>query len=133
MLRERRYGVAVAYCVQAGDAILTRRIADQLLEEYVTQGAETFVSLVDSIPSSLLAPTGDFESELENSPFGPSKAFFSRRLAFLARYRDMHRLYAEGALRPAAQLLVELMTSEAAPESFLAVLLVDAIPLLEGE
>jgi nuclear pore complex protein Nup85 len=64
--------------------------------------------------------------------YGVGRSLFSSRLAFLAGYRDFHRLYAEGQLRAAAELLVVLLTSNAAPERFWAVLLVDAIPLLEG-
>ena len=64
--------------------------------------------------------------------YGAGRSLFSSRLAFLAGYRDFHRLYAEGQLRAAAELLVVLLTSNAAPERFWAVLLVDAIPLLEG-
>ncbi|KAN0062610.1 hypothetical protein ACQY0O_005143 [Thecaphora frezii] len=138
MTKERRYGVAVAYCVRAGDALQIRQISDQLLDEYVLHGAETFVELVDSIPALLLEPVAEFDSAAAaagSGEFGApaTKALFSTRLAFLARYRDFHRLYAEENLRAAAQLLAELITSEAAPETFLAVLLVDAIPLLEAE
>ncbi|PWN52416.1 Nucleoporin, Nup85-like protein [Violaceomyces palustris] len=141
MCKEQRYGLAVAYCVRAGDGAQIRRISDTLLEEYIDQGAEKFVALVDSIPSSLLRPKQpgfsngqDAVPTNEDEPFGDlGKGFFSTRLAFLARYRDFHRLYSEGRFRAAAQLLVELVTSEAAPETFWAVLLVDAIPLLEAD
>ncbi|EPQ31250.1 uncharacterized protein PFL1_01435 [Pseudozyma flocculosa PF-1] len=132
MTQERRYGVAVAYCVRAGDATQIRQISDQLLDEYVERGAETFMALVDSIPQSLLAPVGEFGGAADDEGLS-ARGLFSTRLAFLARYRDFHRLYAEANLRAAAQLLAELITSEAAPEAFLAVLLVDAIPLLEAD
>ncbi|KAI3484875.1 hypothetical protein L1887_51929 [Cichorium endivia] len=118
------YGVAIAYCVRASDTVLIRTIADRILVEYVTRGAEAFDEIVDSVPTSLLAPPDD-ERE-----FG-RPTLFSKRLAFLARFRDFHRLYADGQWTAAASLLVELVTTEAAPERFLAVLLVDAIPLLE--
>jgi nuclear pore complex protein Nup85 len=118
------YGVAIAYCVRASDTVLIRTIADRILVEYVTRGAEAFDEIVDSVPTSLIAPPDD-ERE-----FG-RPTLFSKRLAFLARFRDFHRLYADGQWTAAASLLVELVTTEAAPERFLAVLLVDAIPLLE--
>lgn len=55
------------------------------------------------------------------------------RLSFLARYRDFLALYAAGARRDAAQLLVLLLTSGVAPKKWWAVMLLDAVPLLESE
>lgn len=52
------------------------------------------------------------------------------RLAFLARYRDLHALYASGERRAAAELLVLLLSSNAAPKTFWAVMLLDAVTLL---
>lgn len=155
MAQQRRYGLAVAYCVRAWDATQVRRIADQLLDEYVSHGSATFVSLVDTIPASLLQPashslggTGngltdgygdpdlldtDADADGESIPtYGRGRALFSNRLAFLVRYRDFHNLYAQGQMRRAAQLLVMLLTSNVAPQRFWAILLVDAVPLLEG-
>lgn len=56
----------------------------------------------------------------------------STRLSFLARYRDFHALYASGERRAAAELLVLLLSSNAAPKSFWAVMLLDAVGLLNG-
>lgn len=55
------------------------------------------------------------------------------RLAFLARYRDFHALYASGERREAGELLVLLMSSNAAPKRFWCIMLIDAITLLNGE
>lgn len=148
---KRQYGLAIAYCVRAGDARQVRRIADALLDEYITRGADEFCRLVDSIPASLLNPAASRPPQAPGSSasaegmeldaagdaandtgYGAGRSLFSSRLAFLAGYRDFHRLYAEEQLRAAAELLVVLLTSNAAPERFWAVLLVDAIPLLEG-
>ena len=60
------------------------------------------------------------------------RAVFASRLAFLARYRDFHALHASGARGEAARLLVQLLTSLIAPRPFWPVLLLDAVPLLEG-
>lgn len=138
LTEQGQYGVAIAYCVRASDTVLIRNIADRILGEYVTHGAEAFNRIVDSFPSSLISPAdgldldGDDLADAYDLEFNKhARGFFSKRLAFLARFRDFHRLYADGQWAAAAGLLVELVTTEAAPERFLAVLLVDAIPLLE--
>lgn len=53
------------------------------------------------------------------------------QVSFLARYREFLALYAKGERRRAAELLVLMLTSKAAPKRFWAVLLLDAVPLLE--
>ncbi|SNX87012.1 uncharacterized protein MEPE_05722 [Melanopsichium pennsylvanicum] len=136
LMEQGEYGVAIAYCVRASDTVLIRTIADRILGEYITKGAETFYQIVDSFPSSLISPGDGFDlmgDDLSNdlALSRHARGFFSNRLAFLARFRDFHRLYTDGQWAAAAGLLVELVTTEAAPERFLAVLLVDAIPLLE--
>ncbi|SPO30634.1 uncharacterized protein UTRI_05251 [Ustilago trichophora] len=139
LMEQGQYGVAIAYCVRASDTVLIRTIADRILGEYVTRGAEAFNQIVDSFPSSLISPADggldlngdDFNDDQNLALSKHARGFFSKRLAFLARFRDFHRLYADGQWAAAAGLLVELVTTEAAPERFIAVLLVDAIPLLE--
>ena len=124
--------------------ISTRRLA----------GQEAFVKHVDSLPTSLLRPSSSDLNEPTSaaSPSSPSSptnglAPLSRlrsltsdalrphlsRLAFLARYRDFLALYAAGARREAAELLVLLLTSGVAPKKWWAVMLLDAVPLLESE
>ncbi|CCF48279.1 hypothetical protein NDA11_002929 [Ustilago hordei] len=138
LMEQGQYGVAIAYCVRASDTVLIRTIADRILGEYVTKGSQAFNEIVDSFPSSLISPADgldlngeDMVDEQKLTLSKHARGFFSKRLAFLARFRDFHRLYADGQWAAAAGLLVELVTTEAAPERFLAVLLVDAIPLLE--
>ncbi|KIS67525.1 uncharacterized protein UMAG_04624 [Mycosarcoma maydis] len=138
LMEQGEYGMAIAYCVRASDTVLIRTIGDRILGEYVTRGAEAFNQIVDSFPSSLITPADGLEFNGDNLDGEQdavlekhARGFFSKRLAFLARFRDFHRLYADGQWAAAAGLLVELVTTEAAPERFLAVLLVDAIPLLE--
>jgi nuclear pore complex protein Nup85 len=106
-----------------------------------------FASLADEIPVSLLDPSAsqtkdDADSEMDESVFDGGAArtttaldrsIFSSRLAFLARYRDFHALYARGELGTALVLLVSLFANNAAPKRFQAVMLLDSVPLLEGK
>ena len=44
LIGQQRYGEAVAYCVKAGDAKRIARIAERVLDEYVTNGKHAFSS-----------------------------------------------------------------------------------------
>ena len=102
-------------------------------------GADEFARMVDRIPTSILHPAG---AELRPELFEPlvdgldvpakDNSHLARPLIFLARYRDFHALYARGERFEAAALLVKLLTSVVAPRRFWAILLLDAVPLLEG-
>ncbi|KAG0148497.1 hypothetical protein CROQUDRAFT_654772 [Cronartium quercuum f. sp. fusiforme G11] len=138
LVKQRKYGVAVAYAVTAGDLKMISRISDLLLDEYITQGPEEFARLVDEIPNSLLHPTAPtirpglfFDQKQED--LGGAPNIHSSRLVFLSRYRDMHSYYARGERRAAAETLVGLLTGEVAPKEWWAVCLIDVIPLLEDE
>jgi nuclear pore complex protein Nup85 len=146
MTKEKKYGPAIAYCVRANDIRQMKRIADLVLLQYIEGGVEPFCQAVDSVPSSLLHASAQ-EIELDQLAameaeaglpdtfskvvLGSTPNLSSSRLAFLARYRDFHREYAAGNLLLAATLLVEILSSGVAPENFWAVLLIDAVPLLQ--
>lgn len=164
LIAQKKYGLAVAYCVRANDARRINKICDLILDEYVYTG-EKALSLIDSIPTSLLRPTpprtnATFNTSLDMfSPIGHEHPFSSineegvfdtergaiemqtnalalaasTRLGFLARYRDFHALYASGERREAAELLVLLMNSNAAPKRFWAIMLLDSLSLLNCE
>ncbi|KAH8929346.1 Nucleoporin, Nup85-like protein [Atractiella rhizophila] len=135
LVRDKEYGRAVAYCCRAGDAKRMTRIADRILDEYVEHGEIRFASCVDSIPTSLLRPSSPppeaASMDIDGSfPQTPNRTL-SAKLNFLARYRDFQALYARGERAEAAEVLVNLLIGRQAPKSFWAVMLVDALPLLE--
>lgn len=111
-LATRQYGPALLHYMRANDAKRVTRIAELLLEEYLRTGDLSHVDIIQSVPKA---------------------ALFSDRLAFLVRYHEFHVLYRAGEYEAAGQLLVSLLESGASPKSFWPVLLVDAIPLLEGK
>lgn len=122
----------------ASSATLFATIADSLT------GPEEFARLVDEIPADFRDPDAHlFRPDLFTNAGGPDQgtdpngivkySTFGSRLAFLARYRDMHSAYADGDRAGAADLLIQLLANELAPRGWWAVLLVDACPLLEGE
>lgn len=162
LIAQKKYGLAVAYCVRANDGRRINKICDLILDEYVSDG-EKALSLIDSIPTSLLRPSSSPTQNNFNStsldmfsPIGQEHSFdlqddrdddiatkemhanalalvASTRLGFLARYRDFHALYASGERFSAAELLVLLMSSNAAPKRFWAVMLLDSVALLNCE
>lgn len=135
LTREKRYGPAIAYCVRASDVRQLKRIVDEVLLQYIHEGVQPFCHAVDSIPPSLLDVEAQ-EMDVDSLPrivLAAMPRLHSSRLTFLARYRDFHREYAAGNLTQAATVLVELLTSSTAPENFWAVMLVDAIPLLQDQ
>ena len=87
-------------------------------------------------PFSPLHPHGQGEGHnADNSTMHANalSLIATTRLGFLARYRDFHALYASGERRAAAELLVLLMSSNAAPKRFWAVMLLDSVALLNCE
>ncbi|PKI83250.1 hypothetical protein MVES_002822 [Malassezia vespertilionis] len=140
LLERKQYGVAIAYSVRARDAQLVRTIANSMLHDYVEHGPEHFIRSVDTIPRVLLDGAESLAKEAgfgkQDAHFGTSSIFSAETFAplvFHVKYRDFHELYLkQETWLAAAQVLVGLMTSDVTPESFLSVLLVDALPLLQA-
>lgn len=116
-----------------------------MLHDFVEHGAEQFIKSVDTIPRVLLdnAETVAIEAGLtaDNAelatPFATVSSIFSTEtfapLVFHVKYRDFLELFADKSTwADAAHILVGLLTSDVTPESFLAVLLVNALPLIQG-
>lgn len=145
LMDRQKYGIAVAYSVRARDVRQVQVIADRMLADYVEYGAEHYMASVDTVPRMLLDEIIDsLESGTSavgeaplTTPFATTSSIFSSHtfapLVFHFKYRDFHRLFSQHATwRDAAELLVGLLTSEVTPTSFLSVLLVDALPLLQS-
>lgn len=115
------FGQAVPYCVRAGNATLIRVVVNNMLDAYGESGPKEFLRLVEQFPQTWLVPGGG----------GESNAQYAHRLAFLGSYRDFHCLVADGDQAGAARALIFAFAARA-PETFWAVLLIDAIPLLES-
>ena len=144
-MEHKKYGLAIAYSVRARDARQVRKIADQILRDYVENGPEQFIQSVDTIPRVLLENAEAVATEAgltaDNvelaTPFAMTSSIFSTEtfapLVFHVKYRDFLELYADQhTWAEAAHILVGLLTSDVTPESFLTVLLVDALPLVQG-
>lgn len=109
----RRFGEAIWHYLQAEEGAKVAAICSRLLSDYTQHGDETFNTVVDALNPDLL--------------------FRSERLTFVTRYREFQRLYANGAYSEAGRLLVQLLSSQVTPRVFWKPMLLDALPMLEGE
>lgn len=140
-MEQKKYGLAVAYTVRARDARQVREISDRMLEDYFEHGVDSFVASVETIPRVLLddaASVADaaVAEQMEDGFGAPRSSIFSAAtfapLAFHVKYCDFFQLFSDPeSWAQAAQVLHQLVTSDVTPESFLAVLLVDALPILQ--
>jgi len=105
-------------------------------------GPEEYLRLVDTLPISLLNEAPLQLSEMQLDPNAPTPfdmpgqtalSIFASRLAFLAEFRDYLLFNTQGAKDRASDKMVSLITAGIAPVGFWAVLLVESIPLLEGQ
>lgn len=168
LIRQGELGIAVSFCIHAEDGHRLGRIAQEVLQAYISHGRccrgvmnctdhctgpKAYLDLVATIPSSLLdqAPTHLLHQAQAQprDPFDPLSSAFpsaedataevpvsliaASKLSFLAKFRDFLLFLDRGDRELAAQTLVNVLTSEVAPIGFWAVLLVDSVPLLEGE
>ncbi|EIW66274.1 hypothetical protein TREMEDRAFT_70200 [Tremella mesenterica DSM 1558] len=135
LMRKKEFGLAATMCLQAEDGGSLSRIAEIILDTYITDGEEEFLRLVDTLPPSLLndAPLAlkGLDDDYELNGGGLAVSVFASRLMFLAEFRDYLLFFGQGVRDQAASRLVGLLTSGIAPIRFWAVLLVEAIPLLE--
>ncbi|KAI5283052.1 nuclear pore complex protein Nup85 isoform X2 [Manis pentadactyla] len=109
-VRNNRLGSALSWSIRAKDAAFATLVSDRFLRDYCERGCFSDLDLIDNLGPAMM---------------------LSDRLTFLGKYREFHRLYGEKRFGDAASLLLLLMTSKIAPQSFWMTLLTDALPLLE--
>jgi nuclear pore complex protein Nup85 len=112
-LKKKLYNQAISYYMDANDLHHVVYIVDELLDIYVKNGDNVYESVVKNIAPALL--------------------FKSPRLAFLARYCEFQSLYRNKEFKKAADLVVLLLSSGSAPRKFWRTILLDTLPLLEGQ
>lgn len=142
-LQQGRLGEAICHYAAAKEPKRVAKIADKLFLDYVklknplrggnngnAPSSSSSSSTSCSSPSSSDLVFSDIIDSLPHSIlYGVSD-----RLSFLARYREFHHLcYTTREYTQAGQLLCLLLTSGAAPKYIWPTLLLDAVPLLEGE
>ncbi|KAJ1666120.1 hypothetical protein IW140_001853 [Coemansia sp. RSA 1813] len=107
-----RLGAAIGHFAQVSDHRSVGQVCDQLWNEYLESGNLTYGPIIDGVLATGLKHD---------------------RLQFLTRYRDFHVCYNLGDYVEAGRILLSILTNEIAPPYAVPDLLVDTIPLLEGD
>jgi hypothetical protein len=96
----------------------------------LTAGDEVFIAKVAELPPSLLQHLGDLDGikTEDEAPY-----VFTPRLAFLAQFNEFVHARRNEDYAKASSLVVSLLNTDLSPVGIRAVLLADAVPLLEGE
>lgn len=108
--RAGQLGTALMWSLRSSDSTQAMKIAEEMLAKYAESGEFACVDMLDYLGPNVL---------------------LSEQLAFLAKYRDFHKLLGEDKLKFAGELLYNLITSNVAPPSFRPSLLLEAMSLLE--
>ncbi|KZV65089.1 hypothetical protein PENSPDRAFT_756755 [Peniophora sp. CONT] len=120
-MQRRQYGMAVSYLTSAENWTGLGRVVDSILDEYIANGPGTFMQLVSSIAPSL--------QELQIHP--DVTGVFIRRLVFAVQYAEFHQKRVSGDYQDAAVGLEAMLQQDVAPKAWWAVLLCDAVELLD--
>lgn len=135
------YGIAASLYLMAEDGFGLARIAEKLLDIYVSSGPEEFLRLVDTLPPKILSDAPVTLTELAAGNYAldgiespeTTMVMHAARLAFLAKFRDYLLYLGQGARDRAAALLVEILLMPITPVEFWGVLLAESVDLLEDE
>ncbi|KAJ2368870.1 Nucleoporin nup85 [Coemansia sp. RSA 2610] len=107
-----RLGAAIGHFAHVNDRNSISQICDQLWAEYLDSGKLTYGPIIDGVMAAGLKHD---------------------RLQFLTQYRDFHESYKTGEYTSAGKLLLSILLNETAPAHAVPDLLIDTIPLLEGD
>lgn len=135
------YGIAASLYLTAEDGFGLARVAEKILDKYVSSGAEEFLRLVDTLPPQILSDAPITLSELASGGHGlngvetseTTMFMYAARLAFLSEFRDYLLYLGQGARDRAATMLVQILMRPITPVEFCGVLLAECVDLLEDE
>ncbi|KAJ7623243.1 Nup85 nucleoporin-domain-containing protein [Roridomyces roridus] len=123
LVRKKDYGLAVSYCSSAEDWQGLGRVVDRVLDEYIVSGPANFAKYASDIAPSL---------QNLNIRHSGSQGVFIHRLMFAVRYSNFQQLRVKRELQNAASDLVTMFQDDVAPKSWWAVMLCDAVELLQN-
>ncbi|KAF9997857.1 Nucleoporin nup85 [Modicella reniformis] len=109
--RRGQYALAIQHFIASRDNDRVAKLTDNLMVSYLQSGGLDLEDALASIP--------DHTS--------------NDHVEFLRSYAKFHQDYKNGDVRNAGRKLVDLLTSSRAPKKYWAVILLDALPLLENK
>lgn len=124
-LDQKEFGLAVAYATSAEDWPGLGRVVDCVLEEYFAQDPAGFARLVANIAPSLHTLRAQQESI--------ASGVFVYRLMFAVRLAEFHQRRLNGELHEAAFDVVAMLRDDIAPKAWWAVVLSEAVELLQND
>ncbi|KAI0832142.1 Nup85 nucleoporin-domain-containing protein [Trametes gibbosa] len=123
---EKKYGLAISYYTSAEDWVGLGRAVNLVLEEYIEQGPEQFAQLVANVAPSLQTLRTDSGANIA------APGVFLHRLMFAIRFAEFHQRRTSGDSQGAALDVVSMFREEIVPQAWWAVLLCDALELLQN-
>ncbi|KAG0319865.1 Nucleoporin nup85 [Dissophora globulifera] len=106
-----QYALAIQHFIASKDNDRVAKVADDLMLDFLQNGNLDLQDTLASIPNSTL----------------------NYHVEFLRSYARFHQDYKNGSLTKAGRTLIQLMSSGKAPTKYWAVMLFDALPLLENK
>ncbi|KAG0257227.1 Nucleoporin nup85 [Mortierella polycephala] len=106
-----QYALAIQHYMASKDYQRVAKVTDQMMQNYIQNGGLDLEDTLSAIPI--------FSVPNEN-------------VEFLRSYAKFHREFKDGKFTEAARTLVSLLSTDSAPMKYWAVLLFDALPLLEN-
>ncbi|KAF8998522.1 nucleoporin Nup85-like protein [Cyathus striatus] len=122
LMQDKAYGLAISYCASAEDWPGLGRIVDRVLDEYIISGPYTFTQYASAIAPSI----PDLRTR------AAAQGIFFHRLIFAVQYARFHELLQNNNYEEAAANLAAIFEEDIAPESWWALVLCDALPLLSA-
>ncbi|KAI0642447.1 Nup85 nucleoporin-domain-containing protein [Trametes meyenii] len=120
-IKEKEYGLAISYYTSAEDWVGLARVVDLVLDEYIH-----FARLVAHVAPSLHSLRTDSGTKIS------APGVFLHRLMFAVRFAEFHQRRASGDGQGAAFDVVAMFREEIVPKAWWAVLLCDALELLQN-
>jgi hypothetical protein len=112
-LQKGNYVKVITHLLESDDFSVVSSLAEELFELYLTNDQDSLAGIIDSLK--------------------PDQIIRSQHLVVFAWYRQFQKSYIDGDYRQAADTMVKILTSNIVPKKFLKFLLLDSLPLLEGE
>ncbi|KAG8194792.1 hypothetical protein JTE90_017233 [Oedothorax gibbosus] len=110
-LSSGKLGTALTWVQHSKEVRFADEIADRWMKDYAKHREMKGLEIFKNMGSCML---------------------ISDKLTFIGKYCEFHKLHSQHELKSAASLLVSLIASKIAPPKFQALLLLDALPLLES-
>lgn len=140
LVQKKDYGLAVSYCISAEDWVGLGPVVDRVLDEYIINGLCYLKILIFRFGANMLNFEGPQIFSQYAVAIAPSAQKLQtpqghglsvHRLVFTVQYAHLHELFERHEYQEAANKIVSIFSQDIVPKSWWAIVLCDAIQLLE--